>query len=103
MKAITCPHCEKEFGVSAKSVIPPEQRMSVRLTLEEGMSGISAKTLGEHISATESLLRNVAKDMGSKISVFVEDVRFEAKTIEMDYFLTEVKLASDQPADPEQD
>lgn len=83
-----CPGCGADLHIVAKAVIPDEQKMVMCIT-HDGL-GFSAKALGSAITHMDKLLREVAKDVGGKVSVLIDGIKHENKTVEITFVIAEV-------------
>lgn len=86
---ITCPSCKKESDYYFVADVPDQQVMYMSIKYEGRF--ISAKTLAGFIGNTEKLLKSVAKDIGTKVEVFVESIEYETNQITIGFQILRVK------------
>ena len=82
-----CPNCGTHL--SAASTVPPEQRLTVKITSESEL--IDALALGQILTETAKAMSAVARELGQKVAVFVESVKIEANVAEATLLIVEHK------------
>lgn len=70
-KPMTCPHCDGVVSVAA--MVPSSQTMEV--TLDSEAEHFDAQGVGDVLTSLAKSLRGVAESLGTKVAVFVEDIK----------------------------
>jgi hypothetical protein len=86
---VKCPHCKKEHELEYRARIPADQKMSILIKSESEC--IAADALGLLLTNTTKALQSVAKNIGGKVAVFVQDITVSSKEVKCDIFLTSVQ------------
>lgn len=85
---VSCPSCGASFAVEAIALVPQSQKMKV--TLHSESQFIAAKSLGGVITANAALLKAVARDIGTKVEVFVCGIERRDNAIEIEFLITTI-------------
>lgn len=91
MAHATCPHCQQTFPVNAFATIPDKQTLKMSLSYESDL--MSADTLGASITNMSKVLTEVARSVGTKISVFVESISYGQGKVEIEFTVLAIKPA----------
>lgn len=100
IQKLKCPECGHETAVSLKAKIAPESRTAITFTPKSGQM-MTAKAIGESISAYADLLSAVAEGIGGTTVTFMEAAGVESDgSLRFDFVTLETKSAP-QPKESE--
>lgn len=85
---ITCPKCSECFPIEAKSVIPKTQTLFLEMECKSEI--ICAKTIGKSILSMEALQREVAKEIGVNVCVFIKSIELLPNKIKIGFIIARV-------------
>jgi hypothetical protein len=86
---VTCPKCAEKFPVGLTAFIPSSQVF--KLKLESESQFIASDTIATSISSMTKILKGVAKEMGSPVSVFVKDIQCTTGVCQIEFLVTTTK------------
>ena len=86
---VICPYCKKEYNTLVEACVPDEQKISITIKTES--ENISADTLGSFLVNMTKVYKAVAKDLGTKIVVFVKDIQMKPSQTTIDLYLVGAK------------
>jgi len=90
-KTAKCPHCGKEIRLKKYARFAGEEHIiTTSIVTEKGLP-LPAKLLGDHINSMQGLLKEVAKSLGGKVEVFIDDIRRDDKKYEVKFLTLGVK------------
>jgi hypothetical protein len=69
-----CPHCDGEIEFDVTAIVPKSQTLTFEIKSDKGEM-IGAELVAEAIHAMSKTLIAVAESLGSKVAVFVKDIR----------------------------
>ena len=89
MKA-KCPTCSHEFEAAFVATVPDKQIFTLDITMQSEI--ISATVLGDIITSTSKLLEAVAKEIHSRVHVFIQSVQCEPQKVSITFLIAAVKV-----------
>jgi hypothetical protein len=89
MITVTCPHCQKEYRISASSTIPKEQTLKV--TIISTASCFDAEMIGKFLINQSKVLKEIARSHNQKVNVFLKDIKYSETKIIFEIFIAKVE------------
>ncbi len=86
---VKCPSCGEEMCLEALASVPASQKTSMRLTSESEL--IAAEVIGNVIAQQCKVFQAVAKQMGTRVAVFVSNMTCTPGVVEIEFIITSVK------------
>jgi len=86
---VICPNCNQKHSISIESSIPDEQKISIAITSKSPF--IDADVVGKTIINTAKLLKAVAKEIGGKVSVFIQNITVVENEVKIEFIVAKVK------------
>lgn len=71
-KLAKCPHCKKEIRLKKYARFAGEGHIKTSIVSSKKNVPLPAKLLGDHINFMQKLLKEVGKELGGKVEVFIE-------------------------------
>ena len=84
-----CPKCGEQLMVAA--VVPEEQSLVISMTSESEM--FDAEGVADTLKATARSMRAIAKELDSRVAVFLKDIRVTPGRIDIEVKIVEKSKA----------